>query len=105
MGCGQFLGYPESGVSAPNDHDGSWGNIARTPVARAVHLGDVRREVRGERRHTRRLERTGRNPTLIGLDGPASKVQDEAVARGCDRLDRAAQLDGQVEGRRVALEI
>ena len=105
MGRRQFLGYLESGVSAADDHDGSFGNVARTPVARAVHLDDVRREVRGERRHIRDLERTGRNHNLVGLESPCSKVEDEAVVCGCDRLDSAVQLDWQFEGRRVAFEI
>jgi len=105
VGRRQFLGYLESGVSAADDHNGSHGNVARTPVARAVHLDDVRREVRGERRQIRALERTRRNHNLVGLETPSSKVEDEAAVCGCDRLDRAVQPNWQSEGRCVAFEI
>jgi hypothetical protein len=103
----QLLGYLESGVAAADDHDGSDGNVARTPVARAVHLGDVRREVRCKRGHVWDLEGTRRNDDLIGLEGPCSDGEDEAeiAGCGCDRMHAAVELDRQLEGRGISLEV
>jgi hypothetical protein len=42
---------------------------------------------------------------LVGRESSPPKIEDEAAVCGCDRLDRALQLDWQLEGRRVALEI
>ena len=102
---GQLHGDLEPCVAAADDHDRPFGNVARTPVARAVHLDDVRRKVGSECRHVRGLKRAGRNHNLLGLYGASPKVEHEASSGVAERLDLGIQVDWQLEGRRVLLEV
>jgi hypothetical protein len=94
----KLLGDLEARIAATDDHNGSFGDMGRAAVARAVCLKDLRREVASECGHARGLERTCRNHDLLGLDGTSSKVEDEATVCGYDRPDRTVELDSQFKG-------
>ena len=105
MGRGEFLCDLEAGVTAADDENGSLGNVARVPVARAVCLEQVRRELVADRRHARELEGTRGDDNLVGLDLPVLERDDEPSAVRIQRPHRALELDRQLEGGCVLLEI
>src|SRR4051794_36333788 len=98
MYCGELLRDLEAGVAAADDENRPLGDIARVPVGGAMCLKQVRRELAGERRHARHLERTGGDDDLVGLDLPLLESDDERSAVGIQRPHRPPQLDWELEG-------
>src|SRR5205814_210917 len=80
--------------------------ILGPPVADSVYLEDVGRELLGDLRHIRRLEGTGGHHDLVCRDRRSIELEAEAsVVAELEPLELAVQLDRQLEGLRVALEV
>jgi hypothetical protein len=105
MGRGELPRDLKAGVTPADDENRSLGDIARAPVAGAVCLEQVRRELAGERRHARDLKGTGGEDDLVGLDLPVLERDDEPAAFRIHRPHRAFELDRELEGGGVPLEI
>ena len=101
----KLLGDLVAGVPAADDEDGALLHVAGSQVAGAVRLEHVRSQVAGERRQVRRLERAGRDDGLIRLDAAAGDVEHEPPVLHGQRAHEAVELDREVEGRGVLLEV
>ena len=55
--------------------------------------------------HERCLERPGRDHDLVGGDRPAADLEDEAPALVGKPARLAVELDGKLEGLRIALQV
>ena len=105
MGRRELLGDLEAGVPAADDEHGSLGHVARPPVAGAVCLPDVGVEVLGELGDERGLEWARRDDDLVGRDRPPVDLEDEALVLAGKPAHVAVELDRELEGLRVALEV
>ena len=70
-----------------------------------MRLEDLGREISGDGRDVRRLERAGRNDDLVGLEAPVVEGENEPALLGRQPSDGAVQLNGQAERGRVLLEV
>ena len=95
----------EAGVAPAHDEHWPVRQLARVPVADAVGLNDLRIEVGCERWNARDLERAGGDDDLVGLDHLVGELEPEGAVLAADGSDLAAELHGEVEGLRVALEV
>ena len=102
----QLLGDLKAGVAAADHKDRALRDVVRPAVADGVRLEDLAIKLLGELRHVRRLERPGRNHDLVGGDRLSIDLEAEApVVAALELLDLAVELDRQLEGLGVALEI
>jgi hypothetical protein len=102
----EFLRDLEAGVPAADDEDGPRWHLVRPAIADRVRLEDLRGEPFGDLRHVRRLEGAGRGYDLVSGDRPSIELEAEApVFSSFERLDLAAEVDRQLKGLGVALEI
>jgi hypothetical protein len=74
----QFLCDLEACVASTDDEHRPTGDSAAIPVASAMGLDNLRREVTGEIRHTRGL--SGGDDNLVRLDVPALELDVECPA-------------------------
>ena len=69
-------------------------------------LEDIVGEPFGQLRHIRRLEGAGRDHDLVGGDRPSLNFEAEGpIVAEVEPLDLAVELDRELEGRGVALEV
>src|SRR6185295_1772302 len=101
----QLLRDLEPGVASPYDQNGSFGYVTRIPVPGAVSLEHPWCELAGEFRYDRSLEWACRDNHLVGFDAPVSQIDAEPALIRLDRPDGAPELDGEIEGLRVLLQV
>jgi hypothetical protein len=94
-----------AGVPTSDDDDRSLWDIARPSVLGGVDLKDVGGELRGKVGNAWRLEWTGRDDDLVGLDRPVVESEYKAVALRRQKSDGAVELDGEGECLSVVLEV
>ncbi len=96
----------KAGVAAADDENRPLRHVIGSAIADGVRLEDIVRELLGELRHVRRLEGPGRDHDLVGGGRPPVHLESEAPVDALLELhDLAVQLDRQVEGLGVALEV
>src|SRR6476646_3974424 len=105
MRSSQFFRDLEPGVASPYDQNGSFGYVARIPVAGAVSLEHPWCERAGEFRYDRSLKRARCDNDLIGFDAQVPQIDAEPTVIRLDRSDGAAELDREIEGLRVLLQV
>ena len=105
MRRGQLARDLEAGVSPAHDEHRPVRNVAGIPVTGAVRLEHLRREPAGERRHVRHLKGPGGDDDLAGLEARALELDDIAPFFRRQRPHRAVELDRELEGGRVLLEV
>jgi hypothetical protein len=70
-----------------------------------VRLPDLGVELARQPGGVRRLERTRRDHNLVGGDGPPVELEDEAPSLVGQPAHFAVELDGKLEGLRMALQV
>src|SRR4029450_12423662 len=95
----------EAGVSPSDDEHRPLGHIVGTSVARAMRLPDVGVELVSELGDVRFLKWPGRDHDLVGGDRPTVHVEDKTPTLVGKPAHVALELDWQLEGLRVALEV
>ena len=78
-GARQLLGDLQARVPGPDHDDRPGGQLVRVAVVGGVDADDVRREVPGDRRDVRHLERAGGDDDLAGAQLTAGRVRDEVL--------------------------
>jgi hypothetical protein len=96
----------EAGVPA-TDHEHRPGrHLVRPAVANSVRLEDIVGEPFGQLRHICRVERAGRDHDPVSGDRPSINLEAEApVVAEVEPLDLAVELDRELEGLGVAVEV
>ena len=101
----ELLRNLKAGVAAADHESCSRWHVTRPAVADGMGLEEIGGELLAELRHICGLERTRRDNDLVGDDRPSSESKPEAVVAPVELLDLAVQLDRQLEGLGVALEV
>src|SRR4029453_9480839 len=105
VGSRELFGDLETGVSTPDhEHRPLW-HIVGTSVARAVRLPNAGVELVRQLGDVRRLKWPGRDHDLVGGDRPTVHVEDKTPTLVGKPAHVALELDWQLEGLRVALEV
>jgi len=96
----------EAGVSSADDENGPRWHLVRPAVADGVRLRNIVAQLLGELRHVRRLEGARRDNDLVRGERPSIDLEAETpVIALFEFLDLAVQLNRQLEGLGVGLEV